>query len=573
MSNKVRSITNKVYDKLKKSVDRFPETIFISFLLVVILIMIVHDIYDEEVLENISLTIGLGIPMSAVIKLIVERFKLNKKIRIIIDTITVILLLIYYFLLPNISNQFIQQYTVLIGVLLISFTMIPYFYSREVYQVYLLKILNAFFVTFLYSIVLYLGIASMIFAVDSLFSLNLVSEIYIDIYIIIAGTFSITNFLGSIPSYRDNMWVELYPKVYRVLFIYILMPIAITYTIILHAYFIKVAITGTIPEGLIGNLVIWYALASIVLIFFTLPLKDSFANKFNRYFPLAMIVPTIMMIVVIIIRVNGYGITVTRYYAIIASIWIIGVVCYLIISKKIHSVNIVISGIVLLMVSAFGPLNAYNITINSQNNKFEKYLSNLKVLENNKLVIKDKTYTNEEQKKILSFIRYFENIDKLKHIEVLPEGFTLENMEDYFGFEYNYYIPKTKTNYINYFYDLENNVINVKDVDYIINLQLNNKMIFEQEDIMINYNNKIFTVQKNNQTIYANDIGNIANKVHIKLDNKQANTLDDVSVIDENDKLVIKYIIENMNGEWDEAGKEFNNLYMDLTILITFKNK
>lgn len=571
MSNKVRSITNKVYDKLKKSVDRFPETIFISFLLVVILIMIVHDIYDEEVLEKIALTIGLGIPVSAVIKLIIERFKLNKKIRIVIDTITVILLFMYYFLLPSISNQFIQQYIVLIVVLLISFTMIPYFYAREVYQVYLLKILNAFFVTFLYSIVLYLGVASMIFAVDSLFSLNLVSEIYIDIYIIIAGTFSITNFLGSIPNYRDNMWVELFPKVYRVLFIYILMPIAITYTIILHAYFIKVVVTGTIPEGLIGNLVIWYALASIILIFFTLPLKDLFTNKFNRYFPFAMIVPAIMMIVSIIIRVNGYGITVTRYYAIIASIWIIGALCYLIISKNIHSVNIVISAIVLLLVSAFGPLNAYNITINSQNNRFEKYLSNLKVLENNKLVIKDKTYTDEEQKKILSFIRYFENIDKLENIEVLPEDFTLENMEDYFGFEYNYYIPKI--NYINYFYDLNNKIINVKDVDYIINLQLNNKMTFEQEDIMINYNNKIFTVQKDNQIIYSNDIGNIANKVHIKLDNKQANTLDDVSVIDENDKLVIKYIIENMNGELDKDSKEINNLYMDLTVLITLKNK
>ncbi|WP_406242084.1 hypothetical protein ACF3M2_14480 [Tissierella carlieri] len=67
---------------IRKSIKRFPITVAISTVLTILLIYMNESHLtgdDQEILEKINLVIGLGIPFSLCIGLLIERFLKRKK--------------------------------------------------------------------------------------------------------------------------------------------------------------------------------------------------------------------------------------------------------------------------------------------------------------------------------------------------------------------------------------------------------------------------------------------------------------------------------------------------------------
>ena len=92
-------------------------------------------------------------------------------------------------------------------------------------------------------------------------------RLYFDFWLVIAGLLAPIYFLAEIPKHTRTYEPEHYPNVLQVLFVYILIPLFSVYTIILYAYFAKIISTQTWPIGLVGHLVLWYAVFSAILIF------------------------------------------------------------------------------------------------------------------------------------------------------------------------------------------------------------------------------------------------------------------------------------------------------------------
>jgi len=314
---KISSRRGNVIMKLKLSFHRFPETAFISIMLAVVGIILNREFnfsnYIIDNLEKLIMVLILAVPISTYGKLMYENN--NKlKIRIFIDIIAVMLLSVIYFNVPNpIDSKFMIRFFSLIMSFLLIFSLISY-YKKDSYSIFIIKIIGNFFITFIYSLIMYIGISSMIFTVEKLFELNINNDIYLDIFILISTIFSITYFLARLPENNEKMKATMYPKVLEKLNFYIIIPLIIIYTLILYSYFIKIIMIKEFPINLLSHLVLWYGFISVLVLFFINKIKNKtkFINIFYKYFPVIFMVPLIMMFLVIFRRIADFSITPPR---------------------------------------------------------------------------------------------------------------------------------------------------------------------------------------------------------------------------------------------------------------------
>src|SRR5690606_7885089 len=131
-----------------------------------------------------------------------------------------------------------------------------------------------FVVTYVYSVILYLGLAAIMGTIKLLFDANIPWDIYFDMGVIVAGIFAPAFFLSDVPMRDEEISEESYPKVLRVLLQFIILPLLFVYTMILYAYFAKSIVTMQLPQGIIGNLVLWYSIISAIILFFIYPLRN-----------------------------------------------------------------------------------------------------------------------------------------------------------------------------------------------------------------------------------------------------------------------------------------------------------
>ncbi|MBC7960843.1 MAG: DUF4153 domain-containing protein, partial [Vallitaleaceae bacterium] len=239
MMSKIKAAFSKLIKKLIKSVQRFPETIVVVTLVVFIAILLNHE--SGQWLEDCLMSLTLGLPLFSAFKLFLERKPLALKWRVIGDVLITALLTGYYFIIPSGEDQlFMIRFITMMGIFYLMFLLIPYFYKRKNFSVYCLKLVANFFITYLYTLVLYLGVIAIIFTVDQLFALNIDETIYLDLFFVAVGIFGVTYFLSNMPQFEDTLTIESYPVVIKVLIIAILMPLVTAYTVVLYAYFAKI---------------------------------------------------------------------------------------------------------------------------------------------------------------------------------------------------------------------------------------------------------------------------------------------------------------------------------------------
>ena len=114
-------------------------------------------------------------------------------------------------------------------------------------------------VAVLFSAVLFMGLAAITAAVDYLFSLDLSHRVYLHTWFVMAGTVAPFLFMAGIPEPGEIIPTGDYPKVLSNLIVYVVTPVLTVYTFILYLYFAKILITWQWPVGLVGHLVLWYA--------------------------------------------------------------------------------------------------------------------------------------------------------------------------------------------------------------------------------------------------------------------------------------------------------------------------
>ncbi|WP_243124535.1 DUF4153 domain-containing protein [Clostridium sp. AWRP] len=233
----IKSILSGLYLSLK----RFPLTIMFSVSVFLTLIVISEANPKENTLARVAMILALGIPISLCIKLFFE--KINKKsiFKLLSAQLCGILfLIVYYFLFLNTMDMVsITRYAAVSTTLYLAFLFIPYFLKKEQFEMYVITIFTGFFITIIYSIVLYLGLSAILFTIDKLLGIKILGKIYYYTWLFVVFIFSLLYFLSGIPISHEEISIKFYPKLLRILLLYIVMPLLTAYTIILYIFLRK----------------------------------------------------------------------------------------------------------------------------------------------------------------------------------------------------------------------------------------------------------------------------------------------------------------------------------------------
>lgn len=575
----------KILISLKNSYRRFPITIAFSTALVIMLIVLAErgpnlSAEAREALERINMVIALGIPLSLCIKLIFEKKKIYNKLYQGLGYILGLgILVLYYFLLLKELNMIsIVRYIGVSLFLYLAFIYIPWINRKDGLEDYVIKLLFDFFITGVYSLVLYLGISAIIFTINQLFNANIPGKFFYYAFLVVAGIFAPSLFLARIPEMDEDLSKEEYPKSLKVLLLYIVIPLITIYSSILYAYFLKIIITRDWPQGLVSHLVLWYSTISVTVIFFITPLLDQnkWANRFKRWFPKYIIPILIMMFISIGIRVRAYGITENRYFVIVLGLWVFGIMLYFGFTKKLNNIVIPVSLSIIALNSVFGPLSSFSIAKLSQNKRLEGILIRNNMIKDNSLIKAPEDISYDDKGEISAILDYFNRNHSLKEVKYLPENFKIDDMQTVFGFPYTEK-NKYRNKYFHYALEERNKALDISEYDYLLKGYNIGNAIKLDDNILVSYNEGDFKfiIKEGDNIIYEGDLNKYGLEIvnrnkEINLETKSL-SMDNMTFVDENQKVKVKFIIEFISGERGGDPEDIIIRAIDYTVLIHIK--
>ncbi len=399
----------------------------------IMMVTIRSSYYNVISQSSIKLVLSLiyGSIVAILIRDILDRLSKHKLYYLLYLFIPILISIVYFNVLTNIDTGASSlKYIMLCISTGILYFIIPFINKKKDSVNYTYKIIISMFITILCLMLLFAGISLILFSVSLLFEFNILGYIYAEIYVFLLGVIMPTLFLTMVS--KIELKEEKYPNYINKIIIYIIYPILGIYTLILYSYFIKILIEFKWPVNVLGSLIIYYSLISVGVLYFTYNKAfNKHIDKLIKIYPYTLIIPIILMLITFIIRINNYGITESRYYGILCFIFVLISILIIKITSKLKYLILTLS--ILLLISSFGPLSAFNLSRNSQEKRLEQVLIDNNMLIDNK-IIPNSNINPKNICKIYSILNYLNNMHGFKDIEVLPKNFDMGNIEKVFGF-------------------------------------------------------------------------------------------------------------------------------------------
>lgn len=161
------------------------------------------------------------------------------------------------------------------------------------------------------------GVSGAIWAVEELFGMPVPHEIYGDIWAFACLVLGPVYVLSGVPRKFFFSKDEVTPPPgLKFMANWITAPMVFVYLAILYAYFIRIMISGEVPNGYLAYLITGFAGAGIITYLLAYPLKEAGTPQlrlFYRVFFPALLIPVGFHFYAIWERVTAYGITEQRY--------------------------------------------------------------------------------------------------------------------------------------------------------------------------------------------------------------------------------------------------------------------
>lgn len=296
------------------------------------------------------------------------------------------------------------------------------------------------------------GLAISLVSIEYLFEIDFPSELYGDLWcfalLILTPLYALTYLSELEESDQIEIATHLKFLVQRAL-----VPLVIVYTLILYAYFGKIALAQSLPRGQLAYLVTGFGSVGVMTWFLGWRIREeggTFLRLFYRFFFPVLLLPVAMQALALYLRVDQYGLTEARYYVGVSALWL-GLVALLYSLWKPPLKTMFLSLALMLVIASVGPLSALSLSANSQVNRLEVLLNKHQILVDGELQAAPAVVPFADRKSISSILRYLKQRDKLARIAPwLPESFQTEwppkvgDLVDLMGIE-EVYAYQTKT--------------------------------------------------------------------------------------------------------------------------------
>ncbi len=577
---------------------RFPFALIAAIYGCVYCILFVNLRYDLEeshyYYTNIIMSCYIGMLLFIAIQIYIEQKKLRFIPGITLKLLAVALIICYYFTLPEkfmvISFTRFSLFTIALH-LLIAFVPFTNKGGLNGFWQYNKIIFLRILISALYTIVLYLGLALALLAIEKLFKVNVSGKLYSDLWISLAGIFNTWFFLAGIPlNFSDLDLKKDYPKGLKIFTQYVLLPLVSIYLLILYAYMFKIIITAQWPVGWVSYLVIGFSAGGILSLLLIYPVRNDENNKwiliFSRFFYFALFPLIILLFLAVKRRINDYGITEQRYFILVLALWLLFIAVYFLVSKSKNIKLIPVSLFILTMAASFGPWGAFHISLASQENHLESLLNKYSMLHNKKITEAKDSIAFKDHKQISSIINYLVDVHGYKTLQpyfVQNLDSLFNNMQDNYDYtkvkeihrlmkisyvaEYQTGPNENENTYTEFYPNSTNSVLAIKGYDYFIPNY--NPNIYEASDTICNsylldnnwisvcYNsrNKNIVITAVKDSSLSFDVSSLLNLLQKKYGDNRSVPANEMILMSENTYLKAKVIFNSIHFENRENEK------------------
>ena len=394
--------------------ETFPVSHVLLVVLTIIWILQIEWIIDLDS-PDIILSLILAFIISCYWPLFLIHSKIKNKnlINRILQIWSIILWWIYYIILYNtdIDNLTYSEWLLYLRILPLTLLWIPLIiallHKKQESKIRFSRtslFISIVFWWIAWSIVRW-WISGALASIEALFDVNIDSDLYGDIWMIsmvlLAWSFVFNYYLTLTEEINKKSDFEIKPsRLRRIFWSFIFLPLALIYLAIFGAYGIKILITWIRPKWIIVRLWIWYFVLWIISSYLIYPDKTKIHEIINKILYVSFILISFMMIWAIAKRINQYWITINRCFVcyIIAFIIIFSALS-LIFTKKRLLTFVSTLWILAYIAVYWRPINASNISFNSQVNRLETLLSKENIsLPLTQWALKD---ANEESTKLI----------------------------------------------------------------------------------------------------------------------------------------------------------------------------
>ena len=268
-------------DKAGRSFLRFPLAILLAIagMTISIFLLNAENHFDDALLArcgNGIVSCYLGMLLSVATTVWAERKGWGRKVAAGARLAVLGLTVLYFFLMPD----HFEEKTVIRWVLyalglhwLIAVIAFAGSHRIDAFWQYNKDLFIRILTSLLYTVVLYLGLALALEAIEHLFNIDLSYKWYADTWAVLVGVFNTWFFLSGFPSNYGDITTVDYPKGLKIFTQYVLLPILTVYMGILYVYLFKIILTAHWPSGWVAYLVLGFSVAGILALLLIYPIR------------------------------------------------------------------------------------------------------------------------------------------------------------------------------------------------------------------------------------------------------------------------------------------------------------
>jgi hypothetical protein len=341
------------------------------------------------------------------------------------------------------QQKFMIRTWLVCSILFLLFLAIQCLRNKVVFGTVFMSVFKAFFTALLFSGVIFGGLSLILAAIDNLQILRIDPKTYsyaaVWVWILVAPVI----FLSLLMTYhKDENSIERDKKIsscpvfFRVLLLYVIIPLLIVYTMVFLIYLLKTLVTGTGQE-LLRPLIMSYSIAVIFVYFLVSEIENRLASFFRLVFPKIMAVIALYQVIVSVMDATKQGVDFSEYFIILISVYAVttGVMMSVFPVQKNVIHILVLCGFAVFALLPF--VNFYSVGVASQKSVMISVLDRNDMLGNGE-IISNSSISEKDQILITRTYNFLLSLGELDKINGIDTPIQSADFTKLFGFDPEY---------------------------------------------------------------------------------------------------------------------------------------